>query len=257
MLFRRRSRLSGRRNEFLGHPGSRRLLVIFLILTGLFLSFNDQERLVFASVRASSQRFENRDLALPGFLQRVERTDLSRSISHLPHMASISGSAWGGRSPDLDFKRPALDASRIRESIVSGTERGEERIVSGPVKINSRFGFRRIGNGFRHHDGIDIGLPHGAPIHAHQGGTVSFSGWRQGYGYTVMIDHGGGKETLYAHASALYVTPGRKVEKGDVIARVGNTGRSFGAHLHFEIRHGGIPIDPEDEYLANLRNAEG
>lgn len=257
MLYRPRARSAGRRNEFLWHPGSRRLLVISLILIGLFLAFKDQERLVFASVRASSQRFENRDLALPGFLQRVERTDLSRSISHLPHMASISGSAWGGRSPDLDFKRPAVEASRIRESIVFRTERGEDRIISGQVKINSRFGFRRLGNGYRHHDGIDIGMPYGAPIQAHQAGTVTFSGWRQGYGYTVMIDHGGGKETLYAHASALHVLPGQKVEKGDVVARVGNTGRSFGAHLHFEIRHGGVPIDPEDEYLANSGNVEG
>jgi len=248
MLYRRRSRSFGRRNEFLGQPGSRYLLVIALILTGLFLAFNVQEELVFTSGRASLQRFENRDLALPGFLQRVERTDLSRSISHM----SISGAAWGGRSPNLDFKRPAFDASRIRESIVTKRAHEEKRIASGPVKINSGFGFRRSGNGFRHHDGIDIAMPHGAPIQAHQGGTVSFSGWRQGYGYTVMIDHGGGKETLYAHASALLVTPGRKVEKGDVIARVGNTGRSFGAHLHFEIRHNGVPVDPEDEFLAAI-----
>ena len=257
MLYRRRSRSFGRRNEFPGQPGIRIILVFALILAGLFLAFYDQERLVFAAARASSQRFENRDLALPGFLQRVERTDLSRSISHLHRMASISGAAWGGRSPDLDFKRLAFDADRVRESIVTGTAHEGRQSLSGPVKINSRFGYRRWGNGFRHHDGIDIALPHGSPIRAHQAGTVSFSGWRQGYGFTVMIDHGGGKETLYAHASALLARPGQKVEKGDVIARVGNTGRSFGAHLHFEIRHDGVPVDPEEEYLAAQRNAEG
>jgi len=116
--------------------------------------------------------------------------------------------------------------------------------VSG--KISSGFGWRRgpFGGGSEHHDGIDIPARTGTHIHAAGGGTVTFSGWRNGHGNTVIIDHGDGMSTLYAHNSRNIVTVGQRVSRGDVIAHVGSTGRSTGPHLHFEVHVNGRPVNP-------------
>ena len=116
--------------------------------------------------------------------------------------------------------------------------------VSG--KISSGFGWRRgpFGGGSEHHDGIDIPARTGTHIHAAGGGTVTFSGWRNGHGNTVIIDHGDGMSTLYAHNSRNVVAVGQHVSRGDVIAHVGSTGRSTGPHLHFEVHVNGRPVNP-------------
>jgi len=106
--------------------------------------------------------------------------------------------------------------------------------------ITSRFGWRWG----RFHHGIDIGAPQGRSIVASRAGRVTFSGWNGGYGNTVIIDHGDGVTTLYAHASRLLVSRGTWVEAGQVIARVGSTGFSTGPHLHFEVRVNGVAINP-------------
>lgn len=107
-------------------------------------------------------------------------------------------------------------------------------------RITSPFGPRW--DGF--HFGVDIGAPTGTPITAADSGIVSFAGWNGGYGMMVRIEHGNGYATLYAHASRILVTENEQVEKGQTIALVGNTGRSFGPHLHFEIISNGRPLDP-------------
>lgn len=94
------------------------------------------------------------------------------------------------------------------------------------------------------HNGVDFAAPHGAPVQAVHAGTVVLSRWYAGYGYAVVIDHGEGVETLYGHNSQLLVSEGEEVTAGDVISRVGNTGYSFGAHLHFETHVNGAPQDP-------------
>ena len=94
------------------------------------------------------------------------------------------------------------------------------------------------------HDGIDLAASTGTPIKASDGGTVVHSGWYYGYGYTVIIDHGGGVKTLYGHNSANYVSVGEKVFQGQVIAAVGNTGNSTGPHCHFEIMMNGRNVNP-------------
>ncbi|TDT63248.1 peptidoglycan DD-metalloendopeptidase family protein [Fonticella tunisiensis] len=107
-------------------------------------------------------------------------------------------------------------------------------------QISSGFG-RRWG---RLHTGVDIRTPVGTPVAAADSGTVTFAGWNGSYGYLVKISHGNGYETLYAHNSKLLVSPGQMVSKGQKISLSGNTGRSTGPHVHFEVRKNGVPQNP-------------
>lgn len=115
---------------------------------------------------------------------------------------------------------------------------------SGP--ITSPFGYRvhPIFGVEISHAGIDIGVPEGTPVQAADGGTVIESGWISGYGYTIIIDHGNGIQTLYAHNSSLIAGSGQSVSKGEVVAYSGQTGNVTGPHCHFEVRINGSPVDP-------------
>jgi len=132
--------------------------------------------------------------------------------------------------------RGQLAASQAGDSTPSAS--GLIWPVSGPV--TSPFGYRWG----RLHAGIDIGVPYGTPIHAAASGRVVIAGWEGGYGNYTCIDHGGGLATCYAHQSSFAVGVGASVSQGQVIGNVGNTGHSFGAHLHFEVRINGNPVDP-------------
>jgi murein DD-endopeptidase MepM/ murein hydrolase activator NlpD len=110
--------------------------------------------------------------------------------------------------------------------------------VNGPV--TSGFGMRWG----RMHEGIDIGVGYGTPIHAAAAGRVVYAGWMSGYGNLVAIDHGGGISTAYGHQSSIAVSLGAVVAQGQTIGYVGCTGHCFGPHLHFEVRINGAPVDP-------------
>jgi murein DD-endopeptidase MepM/ murein hydrolase activator NlpD len=114
----------------------------------------------------------------------------------------------------------------------------------GPVTSN--FGWRThpILGTERFHSGIDFGADYGSLIYASEQGRVIYADWYGGYGNAVIVDHGNGMTTLYAHCSDLYVKDGDIVAKGQPIASVGSTGFSTGPHLHFELRANGEPIDP-------------
>ena len=108
--------------------------------------------------------------------------------------------------------------------------------------ITARFGPR--GRRGRQHEGIDIDGEKGDPIRAAAPGIIKKAGTGRGYGKMVVIDHGGGLSTLYAHASEILVRTGQRVATGDRIARVGRSGNARGTHLHFEVRRGKRPVDP-------------
>lgn len=110
--------------------------------------------------------------------------------------------------------------------------------VSGPVV--SGFGMRWG----RMHEGIDITCPTGTPVRAAGAGTVIWAGWRGGYGNLVVVDHGGGLSTAYAHNSAFASSVGQSVAAGQVISYAGSTGNSSGPHVHFEVRVNGGAVDP-------------
>jgi len=136
-------------------------------------------------------------------------------------------------------------------------DRGEE-VSPGvptlwPVRglVTSPFGARTspYGEGREMHPGIDISASYGSPVTAAGNGAVIFAGRDPGYGGLVIVDHGGRLDTLYGHLSALYVREGQSVRCGQAIGAVGATGRATGAHLHYEVRVNGAPVDPR-RYLA-------
>lgn len=123
--------------------------------------------------------------------------------------------------------------------------------------ITSHFGYREdpFTGEIEYHNGTDIAAPNGTRILAAAAGTVTIANgidsWGGGYGYHIKIDHGNGLETLYAHCSAICVTPGQQVQQGEVIGFVGSTGSSTGDHLHFEIHKEGENIDAINNFYSN------
>ncbi|MCB9253348.1 MAG: M23 family metallopeptidase [Bdellovibrionaceae bacterium] len=119
-------------------------------------------------------------------------------------------------------------------------------IVPIPGYVSSTFGYRYhpLDGRRRLHHGVDIVAEPGTPVRAPAPGLVVFSGYKSGYGKVVVIDHGFGIRTLFAHNSKLFVNRGVNVKRGDVISQVGSTGHSTGPHLHYEIRKNGSPINP-------------
>jgi murein DD-endopeptidase MepM/ murein hydrolase activator NlpD len=118
------------------------------------------------------------------------------------------------------------------------------------MQITSRFGMR--GGDF--HEGIDLRAPVGTPVHAVEGGTVAYAGSRiSGYGRMVVVKHGSGLATLYAHNSRLLVRAGQKVARGQRIALSGKSGRATGPHVHFEVRSGLVALDPAEVLQVGRR----
>ncbi len=155
-------------------------------------------------------------------------------------------------------------ARLLRESL---SEAGEElvnhrallkstpSILPAAGAITSGFSHSRmhpIHHEARPHTGMDISAPTGTPILASAQGRVTFAGRRAGYGLTVILDHGFGYSTLYAHASEVKVRVGQEVSRGDVIARVGRSGIATSPHLHYEVHVGGRPVDPRNYLLTDV-----
>jgi murein DD-endopeptidase MepM/ murein hydrolase activator NlpD len=141
---------------------------------------------------------------------------------------------------------PAVAAppARVGSGTHHAAEGGAGDLIAGAV--SSAFGWRAdpFHGRSKFHAGIDLKAAYGRPVPAVSRGTVSFAGEQGAYGLTVVVDHGGGLTTRYAHLSSLDVTTGAQVAAGDVVGLVGQTGRATGPHLHFEVRHQGEIVDP-------------
>ena len=176
------------------------------------------------------------------------REELGRQISELESiLAEIDREIeeWAGHIGALEAESKRLELEILRRQVREGRRPGT---LAWPVggRVTSPFGWRvhPIFGDRRLHTGIDLGSAVGTSIHAAGNGTVILAGSWGGYGRTVVIDHGGGLSSLYAHQSSIAVSEGQSVLAGEVIGYIGCTGFCTGPHLHFEVREVGAPVNP-------------
>jgi len=193
----------------------------------------------------------------PGREAPLGQTGLQHRVPHRSGTGLVPGRLSGEVSKmEEDLERLALTFDRLDRlatdySLAQMSFPGRSPVAD--VEIASGYGNRLdpFRNRLAFHSGVDYPAPSGTPISASAGGRVIFAGRRPEYGLTVEIDHGAGLATRYAHASKLHVTVGQVVLPGQKIAEVGSTGRSTGAHLHFEVLSDGLIVDPVS-YLARF-----
>jgi len=187
-------------------------------------------------------------LTTDGIIHNVCRGESLWAISR-KYDTSIGEIVWANelKNPDSLNIGQELIIPNVRQvtskAVIASAQTGAKGMrFIWPVKgqISSPFGNRK--DGF--HYGLDIACPIGRTIQAAESGKVDFVGWLQGYGRTVLLKHGNGIKTRYAHTSKILVNKGETVNKGQKIAEIGNSGRSTGPHLHFEIIIDGKPRDP-------------
>jgi murein DD-endopeptidase MepM/ murein hydrolase activator NlpD len=198
----------------------------------------EQARSQLGSLAAERQNL----VALAGIQRRQAETQVAE-------MESLSAAQEAELEGLIQERERELEAQRRATGIAGGVEsEGGPGSFSWPVigPITSPFGWRQnpFGGGPEFHQGLDIAAPTGTTVTAAAGGTVIMAQWYGGYGNYILIDHGGGYSTGYGHLSAIYVSTGQVVQRGQAIGAVGSTGQSTGPHLHFEIRIAGKPVDP-------------
>lgn len=204
--------------------------------------------------KLAGEKKEVRNNALVPNLSAVKSQTANRG-GPLVREAPLSEKELQGKITDLiaqiDFHTDHLsdlEAKLLQQSVLKDTLPNNSPVAA--AYNSSSFGWRLDPfNGHKaFHEGLDFTAAAGTPIYAAAGGIVTVAEQTPDYGKIVKIDHGSGLETRYAHASLLLVKPGERVEKGQVVAQVGSTGRSTGPHLHYEIRLNGNPLDPR-KYL--------
>ncbi len=183
-------------------------------------------------------------LTMSGLIHKVAPGDEAEAVANkhgvdLIDFLAVNGLQKGQSLPvGEDLILPG--ARPQREAVLAA--RGELYRWPTRGRLTSPFGYRW--GSF--HSGIDIATSTGTPVVATRAGRVTFAGWRGGYGYLVILDHGGGISSYYAHLSSIAVRTGQVVDAEALVGRVGSTGRSTGPHLHFEIRVNGNPRNPMD-----------
>ena len=197
---------------------------------------------------------------------RVEAIeDASRRLSEMsgtvpaegqqPEQSEEGTSPHGAGGPALDaasVELLELKAARLEMDlqVYEAALKEKARVPSiWPVEGESTDSFGYRGNPFgggssEFHPGQDIAAPHGTPVFAPADGRVVEAGWKNGYGQTVVIDHGNGLTTRYGHLSKIEVASGQELKRGEQLGLVGSTGRSTGPHLHYEVRLGELPVSP-------------
>ena len=198
------------------------------------------------------------------------RQGAQRKISYYEQIAQMTNNQL---SADLSLKVDILEKelyvqAKSYEEVVEMAKNQEIRMENIPAiqpvlnkdltRVASGYGMRidPVYHVRKFHQGMDFTAPTGTEVFATGNATVAFSGWKQGYGNTVILDHGFGYQTLYAHLYKSLVRKGQKVRRSDIIALVGNTGKSTGPHLHYEVRLNDRPIDPRNYYFYDLSPEE-
>ncbi len=222
---------------------------------------NEQLRQMSATFGSSIQKLQEQ---LTGYEDRTRDLAVVAGIESLDH----GGEAGiGGEVPTEDVGLADLPAMETRatqlagqlDAVESRLEQRQRWISStpaiAPVRgiLTSGFGYRTdpLTHGSGNHQGIDIAAAPGHPVRASADGIVVSADVDGGYGKAVFVAHGYGLTTRYGHLSAINVRPGQRVKRGDVVGRVGNTGRSTGYHLHYEVRVDGDPVNPLGYILDN------
>ena len=225
----------------------------------------DQMQLVMSDM---AQRDDNLYRAILGAepIPLTARMGATQQISYydsLAHMTNDQLVADVQRKIDILEKELYVQA-RSYEEVLELAKNQEVRMENIPAiqpvlnkdlkRMASGYGWRvdPVYHVRRFHEGMDFSAPIGTDIFATGNGVITFVGWKQGYGNTIEIDHSFGYKTRYAHCSKLIARVGQKVKRGDVIALVGNTGKSMGPHLHYEVHYQGRPIDPRNFYFYDL-----
>ena len=218
-------------------------------------------------LRKVNQSFETSIQKLQEQLSSYE--DRTRDLAIVAGVESLGDgveAGIGGGSPDEvgvpDLPKIQARAARLNGVLDTVENRLEQRMrwisstpAISPVRgiLTSGFGYRAdpMTHGRGNHQGIDIAAAYGQPVHASGDGLVIQAGEQGGLGRAVFIAHGYGLTTRYGHMSAVSVRPGQRVKRGDIIGRVGSTGRSTGPHLHYEVRLDGEPLNPVGYILEN------
>jgi lipoprotein NlpD len=179
-----------------------------------------------------------KDLAI-GTLLVIPDRNLSNETDGLAREATASVTDEKATEPSSASAARTTGPKEKRAPVIVGRTDG---VLSWPLRgvIYARFGSK----GKEPHDGIDLAAPAGTPVKTASPGTVMFSGEQKGYGLIVIVEHANQLITLYAHNRDLRVKTGQQVRAGQVVSTVGDSGRTSGPHLHFEVRQNGIPKDP-------------
>lgn len=198
------------------------------------------------------------------------RQGTQRKIAYYEELASMTNSQL---SADLALKVDVLEKemyvqAKSYDDILEMAKNQEIRMENIPaIQPVMNKDLKRVASGYgmridpvyhvrKFHQGMDFTAPTGTEVFATGNAKVKFTGWKQGYGNTVILDHGFGYETLYAHLYKSLVRKGQKVRRSDIIALVGNSGKSTGPHLHYEVRLNGKPVDPRNYYFYDLSPEE-
>lgn len=228
---------------------------LYLVKTGETLSDIARRNGLTVESLAAANNLPNRDRILAGQVLKVPSDCVVHSVqpgetlSGIARMYQVDINEIGTRNNLSNLNSIAVDqkinvpySARGAGSLYVSGNLADLPHLSWPLSgaISSTFGMR---DG-RPHEGIDIAVEEGTPVRVTSGGRIIFAGPRGTYGLAVIVDHGGGVRTLYAHCSRLLVTEGKNVDAGDIIALSGNTGRSTGPHLHLEVLKNGVPLDP-------------
>jgi len=215
-------------------------------------------------LRAENERQKQELEKLNNRVEKVE--DTSRKLAEKSGVITEESVTPGSGGPELPLDEMGLATLASKMSRLEENMRSYEDILRQhgytptiwPVDgtLEGGFGGRRNpfgGPGYEFHTGQDIEAPIGAPVIAGARGEVSFVGWQNGYGQLVVIDHGGGLSTRYGHLSHIDVDLGQAVSRGQLIGKVGSTGRSTGPHLHYEVRINDQPVNPLQYLLSSSK----